>query len=967
MAADNRGNLVFSHKKELSAVSLSELEPEPEDREAALAEAAQAAALPPETGPTALAGSESAVSSSPHLMEQQVSLAVQETPDLLPAAFPEDGTSALAFPACMAQPHADIGEEVFNEALESIGYAVVTQVMMVIHDANCKFNVAFDFDAKHDTAIKVAKELQDANIVTRDISMEDLSRDIEHAIIVRCRKMVAQQNGLDGLTSPERSGPGRTVDVPPPADVGTIVFQDDSQQAVDAGLDMAMPAGLTNERAPVAVAVCTAESACVESAMETISTAASQEQAISLDPVSEQAAVAELVVQGAVVETNVNPTEQQPKAVPTIPMECNPSTEVVLGEPTPSAAPSIAEIAEVPSECSPLAITVTVEEVPNSDVAIAESITSGPREIHPSIDVTVQPQLCYAAVTTDEVPAVQTEDDHITNATMVEPVASTNVAQPLLPDPIAEAVPADPHPSTEAERKHCLGAAEREGAPETKLAAAVSDSRSDNPSVAQSTWSSIEFNDDDWPAVAPAPEPADLTSQVSGPEQAPEVAEAERRWVSLGWANVQQQSLAEAFRTSPATSDDPIPREEIALLQRSLAYLIPSVNEGDFKQNGVWCDATSKAFSSFQTYHSLSNETGITEEKFWETVSDEVRKRDDKENEKKAKREAERKRSQQVREQRKQLQDRESALQLEQMMGICQMHLEKSAEEARGTSKVPPLPTQPTPTAASGSWGTVAPQGMQPPQAPQAGLQTPMLQQPQPEVLSQYLPQHAPQQSFAARTQTPPPQHPVPPSGSRPSSASSSRGPPSAPQQAMQNSPGLATPVPVVQQPPLEGVVPPVPAVSAAHSAHHFQGPSVHPQGQPPGQAAVGLPPFTAPTGTGGLPCSHSAPALQAVPSQVPAGPATMVAAPYPAAEQLGQAAVGLPGYPTPACAGAILAAPGLDRTQSVPPITTGMAMPAVDRTQLPPSMCVGMALSSPAGALPGATSCGFLDGRACH
>merc|ERR1719297_132048 len=109
-----------------------------------------------------------------------------------------------------------------------------------------------------------------------------------------------------------------------------------------------------------------------------------------------------------------------------------------------------------------------------------------------------------------------------------------------------------------------------------------------------------------------------------------------------------------------------------------------------FKQIGVWCEVTSKAVSSFQKYHSLTSETGITEEKFWEKVSDQVKRRDEKEEEKKAKREADRKRSQQVREQRKQEQDRESALQLEQMMGLCHANLHpapaKSGEEKGAAS-----------------------------------------------------------------------------------------------------------------------------------------------------------------------------------------------------------------------------------------------------------------------------------------
>jgi len=164
---------------------------------------------------------------------------------------------------------------------------------------------------------------------------------------------------------------------------------------------------------------------------------------------------------------------------------------------------------------------------------------------------------------------------------------------------------------------------------------------------------------------------------VSAPELASDTVEEERRWIALGWAKAESkpQMLAEALKKNPVSSDDPMPREQLVLLQRSLAHLIPGVNMDHFRQVGVWCEATSKAVSSFQKYHSLSSETGITEEKFWEKVADQVKLRDEKEEEKKAKREADRKRSQQVREQRKQEQDRESALQLEKMMGSCHANL----------------------------------------------------------------------------------------------------------------------------------------------------------------------------------------------------------------------------------------------------------------------------------------------------
>merc|ERR1712032_1517816 len=76
--------------------------------------------------------------------------------------------------------------------MENIGQTVVTHVTMDIQQTNCKFNVSFDFDANVDTVIEVAKELQDTGITGTEISMTDLMRKIELAIIGRCDKIAAQ-------------------------------------------------------------------------------------------------------------------------------------------------------------------------------------------------------------------------------------------------------------------------------------------------------------------------------------------------------------------------------------------------------------------------------------------------------------------------------------------------------------------------------------------------------------------------------------------------------------------------------------------------------------------------------------------------------------------------------------------------------------------------------------------------------
>lgn len=125
-------------------------------------------------------------------------------------------------------------------------------------------------------------------------------------------------------------------------------------------------------------------------------------------------------------------------------------------------------------------------------------------------------------------------------------------------------------------------------------------------------------------------------------------------------------------------------KEQVTLLQRSLAYLIPSRQEEDFVEKGEWCDATRKAVIEFQEYHSLPGEKGNVDERLWTRLEEEVRKKEDKEILKNKAREEGLKKSQQAREQRKQAQDRESALQMEALMGKSTVGLDKSKERQEG-------------------------------------------------------------------------------------------------------------------------------------------------------------------------------------------------------------------------------------------------------------------------------------------
>lgn len=335
----------------------------------------------------------------------------------------------------------EASEEQFREALEAIGNIVVTQVMMVLSNQSCKLNVAFDFDPKEDTALGVAKELQDTGIAPQQIPMEDLIREIELAIMNRCKQLKAGE----GLVSPSAS-------------TASMVGLGHSASA------MALPAG------------------------------------------------------------------------------------------TPTGAFGFGNSGK--------------------------------------------------------------EHGLLKGASLYGSSSSL------------------------ATQGHHHG---QEGADGLGSITA-------EPTVEGWEYEGSKWNSFGWSAAKPCSLSASIFREAGGDE-----------------AEKQQMKV------------------EVTLLQRSLAYIHPEFKEEDFKDLGEWCEATNKAVESFREYHKLPGEKNVVDMKFWEVLAAQVKKKDNKEFEKKAKRELDRKKTQQVREQKKQQQDQESALQLEAMMGRLQLGLDEKA--SRATSK----------------------------------------------------------------------------------------------------------------------------------------------------------------------------------------------------------------------------------------------------------------------------------------
>lgn len=86
-------------------------------------------------------------------------------------------------------------DEELARALECLNGIVIPQVEMVIKKGDYKNTVIFDFDTKNDHPTKILTELKDAGIPGEDAKLEDLLRDIELAILKRCRVLLKQAGG----------------------------------------------------------------------------------------------------------------------------------------------------------------------------------------------------------------------------------------------------------------------------------------------------------------------------------------------------------------------------------------------------------------------------------------------------------------------------------------------------------------------------------------------------------------------------------------------------------------------------------------------------------------------------------------------------------------------------------------------------------------------------------------------------
>eukprot|EP00928_Gymnodinium_smaydae_P043956 TRINITY_DN2935_c0_g2_i1.p1 TRINITY_DN2935_c0_g2~~TRINITY_DN2935_c0_g2_i1.p1 ORF type:complete len:1016 (-),score=146.94 TRINITY_DN2935_c0_g2_i1:516-3563(-) len=202
-------------------------------------------------------------------------------------------------------------------------------------------------------------------------------------------------------------------------------------------------------------------------------------------------------------------------------------------------------------------------------------------------------------------------------------------------------------------------------------------------------------------SVAPVDAARDSTSAGDGRESA---SKSQLAWA----ADAQHPRLsAEVYRRYCSGTPDSVlyVTEQVALLQRSLAFLIPDLREDSYERIGAWCEATTAAVASFQDYHKLSGERGTVDDKFWTILSDEHKKKEAKEERRKAQREEERRKAIEERELRKRCRDQESAAQLEAMMGNCKRSLEKESnnESASSDPRAPAKVGNASPQVASAS------------------------------------------------------------------------------------------------------------------------------------------------------------------------------------------------------------------------------------------------------------------------
>jgi len=212
-----------------------------------------------------------------------------------------------------------------------------------------------------------------------------------------------------------------------------------------------------------------------------------------------------------------------------------------------------------------------------------------------------------------------------------------------------------------------------------------------------------------------------------------------------------RMQLSAAVCSESSFTSDPNKVKEVSLLQRSLEYLFASevyvVVGGDLKA-GEWCEGITEAIKSFQERHSLPGQKGIADDKFWEKILEEVKKKENKE----AKREEDKTKAAEDRKAKKAEQDRESALQLEQALANCAQQMGVSNSTAAKKTNAPAneaFASPPPGGSAVESQQPIAGTGPQSVQPTAATLQT---QAPQAHQAAATLQTQAPQ---AATLQTP--------------------------------------------------------------------------------------------------------------------------------------------------------------------------------------------------------------------
>ncbi|CAK9068314.1 unnamed protein product [Durusdinium trenchii] len=152
-----------------------------------------------------------------------------------------------------------------------------------------------------------------------------------------------------------------------------------------------------------------------------------------------------------------------------------------------------------------------------------------------------------------------------------------------------------------------------------------------------------------------------------------DVEDSKVNWHSLGWSAAKKLPLS--AEVSNKGSDETVLRDQRDAIL-SLAYLIPKVTEEYFLVLGEWCKQTTEAVEQFRSYHNIPNEKeGVVDAKIWDKLSDEVKKKDEKEVKKKEDRLKDQLNRQQEKLQRKEHRNLESSETYKNMMDACQVNL----------------------------------------------------------------------------------------------------------------------------------------------------------------------------------------------------------------------------------------------------------------------------------------------------